>query len=117
MLLTNGRSRVYHTPQDVPAELAWDKMAATARWLERFTRQQCARERRPFSFANRRDDLTTLESMKKLLTALAPVQPQAEVGLQMVKELRSAVQADRSLPASRAPELMMLIAGLEQGLA
>lgn len=117
LLLTNGRSRVYHTPQDVPSQLAWEKMGATARWLERFTRQQCARDERPFSFTDRRDDLTTLESLKKVLTALAPFNPQAEAGLELTAQLRGAVQADRSLPAARAPELAMLVAGLEQGLA
>lgn len=117
MLLTNGRSRVYHTPQDVPAELAWDKMAATARWLERFVRGQCARDERPFKFQQRRDDLSSLESVMGLLEPLAAVSPEAEMGLSMAKALRGAVQADRSLPTQRQPELAMLIAGIEQSLA
>src|SRR5262249_31605924 len=50
LLLTNGRSRVYHTPRDTPDLLAFDKMAATASWLTRLVRDQCARDERPFTF-------------------------------------------------------------------
>jgi hypothetical protein len=31
------------TPQDTPAWLDWAKIDATARWLERFVRETCAR--------------------------------------------------------------------------
>src|SRR5205085_2473399 len=41
--LTCGRSERYHTPADTPEHLAWTKMDATARWLERFVRASCAR--------------------------------------------------------------------------
>ncbi|HWU90138.1 MAG TPA: M28 family peptidase, partial [Kofleriaceae bacterium] len=58
LFLTAGRSRVYHTPDDRPELLAWDKMAATARWLERFVRVSCERDD-AVGFLDRRDDAST----------------------------------------------------------
>ncbi|MBX3269014.1 MAG: M28 family peptidase [Sandaracinaceae bacterium] len=117
LLLTNGRSRVYHTPDDVPAALAWDKMAATARWLERFVRATCRRDERPFRFVRAIDDLSTLESLLSVLGPLAEVSPQARVGLALARDLRAQVGRDRTIPSGRHAELAMLIAGLESGLA
>jgi len=118
VLLTNGRSAVYHTPQDVPAGLAWDKMEATATWLERFTRATCARDEGPFAFRKGgNDDLSTLESLLALLEPLAELDPAAQMGLEVARDLRKTVRRDRTIPSSRQAELSMLIAGLESGLA
>lgn len=117
LLLTNARSRVYHTPDDVPAELAWEKMAATGRWLDRFVRATCARDEGPFEFVRRVDDLSSLESLLALLTPLAEVDPNAEIGLAMARSLRNGVRGDGTLPESRHVELAMLVARLESGLA
>ena len=116
MLLTNGRSRVYHTPQDVPSELGWDKMSATARWLEAFVRESCARPEAPFQYRTLPDHVATLDSMEAVLTALAPASDQAQMGLQMAAGLRAALRKDGALPEARQPELMMLIAAIENGL-
>ena len=43
LFLSCAHGRHYHTPQDTPAWLDWAKMEATARWLERFVRETCAR--------------------------------------------------------------------------
>jgi Zn-dependent M28 family amino/carboxypeptidase len=117
LLLTNARSRIYHTPEDVPSLLAWDKMAATAKWLEQFVRASCSREPEVVTFQNHRDDASTLVALDALLTDLAELSPQAEMGLQMSRSLRDALRADGTLPESRRQELAMLVAGLESGLA
>ncbi|MEZ4338525.1 MAG: hypothetical protein R3B82_18040 [Sandaracinaceae bacterium] len=117
MLLTNGRSHVYHTPEDVPSELAWPKIAATARWLERFVRATCRRDEGPFRFLRGVDDLSTIESMIGVLSALAETSPQARVGLEVARDLRRHVARDRTIPSTRQAELAMLVAGLESGLA
>lgn len=117
LLLTNGRSRLYHTPADVPSALAWPKMAATARWLERFVRATCRRDEGPFRFERGVDDLSTIESLLAVLGALAEVSPQARMGLELARDLRRQVQRDRTLPSGRHAELAMLVAGLESGLA
>ncbi|MDQ3033146.1 MAG: M28 family peptidase [Myxococcota bacterium] len=117
VLLTGGRNRYYHTPQDVPAHLDFARMGATARWLERFVRDQCARGAEPFVFRNRRDDLTTLESIRALLLALAPASEIAAAGLGIADGLRARVLADRTLPDALRPDLAQLVAGIESGLA
>ncbi len=117
VLLTNGRSQVYHTPEDVPRRLAWSKMASTARWLEGFVRANCAREEGAFRFEHVTDDLSTLESLMALLRPLSEIDPSARVGYALAEDLRGVVQRDRTLPSHRHAELAMLIAGLESGLA
>jgi len=42
VLLTGGRSRRYHTPEDRPEHLDFARMKAVADWLERFVRSRCA---------------------------------------------------------------------------
>jgi hypothetical protein len=117
LFLTNARSRVYHTPEDVPAHLAWSKMDATARWLERYVRASCARDERPFELENARSDLLTLDSLGELLGALAEHSPEAEAALGMTRRLRGEVRADGTLPRARQQDLAMIVAGLESGLA
>lgn len=117
VFLTNGRSRIYHTPRDLPSELAWSKMGATARWLERAVRATCARDEAPFAFVDQTDDLSTLDSMIALLSEIAAASPQAQMGLRMATVLRGAVRVDRSLPTPRQAELAMLVAGIESSLA
>jgi Zn-dependent M28 family amino/carboxypeptidase len=117
LLLTNARSRVYHTPEDVPAALAWDKMAATARWLEAFVRASCARDERPVTFTERGDDLSTIESLAALLEPLAETRREAEMALEMLRALRASLRADATLPPDRRAELAMLVAGIETALA
>ncbi len=117
VLLTNARSRVYHTPEDTPRQLAWDKMQATARWLTRFVRASCAREEAPFAFVRRRDDVSTLDSFIDLTSSLVEVSPEAAMGHAMAKRLRGLCRRDGSLPEASQGEIAMLVAALEAGLA
>lgn len=114
--LTNARSRVYHDPSDVPAALAWDKMAATARWLETFVRDTCDRDA-SMAFVARPDHLSTIETLLAITGALAASSPAAAEGHALARQLRGEVRADRTLPDQRRPLLDMLLNGVEQGLA
>lgn len=114
LFLTNGRSRVYHTPDDTPDLLDRSKMLATARWLERFTRAACAAD--PFTFVDRRDDATTLRSLIATLDELAP-HPDAAAGTALARDLLRACSADGRLPDSHRAGLQSLLLGLERGLA
>jgi hypothetical protein len=70
LFLTAGRWRRYHTPDDRPEALAWDKMLATAGWLERLVRDTCARPEPALRFLPEvRDDASTLRTLKELLVA------------------------------------------------
>lgn len=116
VLLTGGRTRRYHTPDDLPEHLDYTRMKATARWIERFVRDQCARDPRPFVFTNERDDLSTLDSLREIFTALSPVSPLAQQALELEFGLRQQVRRDRSLPEGARGGLMALVEGLETGL-
>lgn len=117
LFLTNARSGVYHTPDDRPELLAWDKMAATARWLERFVRASCARDERPAMFQRRRDDVATLDSLIALLEPLAQRSADARMGLGTARRLRGRCQADGTVPSAQRMELGMLVGAIEAGLA
>jgi hypothetical protein len=117
VLLTNGRSRAYHTPDDVPELLAFAKMEATARWPTRFVRASCARDERPFAFRRERDDVSTLESVIAVMDQLVDRSPQAAMGARMARELRNACRKDGTIPSGRRGELEMLVSALETGLA
>lgn len=117
LLLTNARSRIYHTPQDVPALLAWDKMTSTARWLEAFVRRNCAREEGPVPFRNERDDALSLVSLMAMMTELAEISVEAERGLEMGRALYNKLDARGQLPEERRHDLTLLIGRLENGLA
>ncbi len=116
LFLTAGRSRVYHTPEDAPALLAWDKMAATARWLERFVRGACERDG-AIAFADRRDDASTLRSLVELTTALVPYSEEAGLGLALARSLLEACDEHGRVPDGRAGEVQQLVSLLESGLA
>lgn len=117
LFLTCGRSRVYHTTSDTPELLAYDKMAATARWLESFTRRACASDDAPFRFRAKRDDVATLDALIALTRSLAPINPRAQMAMVMATALRGAVGKDGTVPKARRGEIEALVMGLEQALA
>ena len=117
VLLTSGRSRIYHTPKDTVDRLDWPKMHATSQALEALVRYACARDDAPFVLRETRDDVSSLDSLVSMLGALASRSGQAALGLAMARELRGVCQADGSLPVTRRGELAMLVAGLESALA
>lgn len=117
MLLTNGRSRRYHTVDDTPDHLDYAKMGATARWLERFVRDACARGEKRFEFRDARDDVSTLDSLIDVLSTLEDFSPEAAAGLARARELRRQCQRDRSLPEPLHFEVEMLVLAIEQALA
>lgn len=118
LFLTSGRSRYYHTPEDTPDKLDYNKMAATARWLERFVRETCARDEAEVKFqGSARDDAATLRSLISLTGALAAVSQEAEIGRSMAQALLAACDSNGRLPTDRQSEATMLVGMLEQRLA
>jgi hypothetical protein len=116
MLLTNGRSRVYHTPEDTPDKLDYEKMAATAKWLTKLVRDQCERSPYPFVFQNVRDDESTLSSLYQVTSLLAPFSDEAAMGKELAAELYKQCRKGQ-LPDRLRGQLESLVAGLEGGLA
>ena len=117
LFLSAGRSRRYHTPQDTPEGLDWHKMAATARWLERYVRHSCELPTPPRFLAAVRDDAATLRSILALTSELAPYAPQAQAAKSIAEGLLRSCDRTGRLPNDLQPHVATLLLGLEQGLA
>jgi hypothetical protein len=116
LFLSSGRSRHYHAPTDTPETLDYDKMAATARWLEAYVRRCCERDG-PIEFTRRVDDRSTVESLLAMLEPLAELSDQAQVAREMARELLDLCDADGALPPGRSADATALALGLESALA
>lgn len=116
LFLTGGRSRRYHTVDDTPEHVDMAKVGATARWLERFVRDTCARDASPFVFHPGRDDGLTLDALVEMLAPLAEVSPEAEAVHARARALRGRVRADRTLPDDGFVQLQALVRGIESSL-
>jgi hypothetical protein len=117
VFLTAGRWRHYHTPTDTPEKLDYAKMAATARWLDRFVRETCARPEGPIAFDDGRRDALTLSSLIDLLSTLAPVSEEAEQALTYAEALLASCDGEGRLPKGREGEVGMLVEALETRLS
>lgn len=118
LFLSCAHGRHYHTPRDTPAWLDWAKMEATARWLERFVRETCARpEPRIAWIPGARDDASSLRTLIDIGKSLAEVRPQAMEGVAFANGLLAACDKNGCLPKGRRADLQVLALVLEQGLA
>ena len=117
MLLTNGRTSRYHTPQDTPEHLDFAKMASTALWLESFVRRTCERTEHRVAFrASARDDASTLRSIDAITRALEPIDPRASMARSMAVDLMRLCDSEGRLPDARREEAPALIAMIESAL-
>lgn len=117
VFLTAGRWRHYHAPTDTPEKLDYGKMAATARWLERFVRETCARPEGPFVFDDGRRDALTLRSLIDLTGSLATVSEEAKLGKAYAEALLASCDREGRLPEGREQEVAMLVDALETRLS
>ena len=116
LFLTCGRSRVYHTPDDTPDRLAWEKMGALASWLEIFTRELC-QDTRPLAFRNVTDDASTLRSLQALLAPLSGLAQPARLAVARAEALLGACDREGSLPPGLRDDARALVAAIESALA
>jgi Zn-dependent M28 family amino/carboxypeptidase len=118
LFLSCAHGRHYHTPQDTPAWLDWAKMEATARWLERFVRETCARpEPRVAWIPGARDDASSLQTLIEIARLLTDVLPPAREGVTVASALLAQCDKNGHLPPSRRGDLQLLAQRLEQVLA
>jgi Zn-dependent M28 family amino/carboxypeptidase len=114
LFLTAGRWRHYHTPTDTPEKLDYAKMAATARWLERFVRETCERPEGPIAFLdNGGSEALTLRSLVEITTSLVAVSPEAKLGRAYAEELLAGCDGNGRSPLARREEVAGLVAMLE----
>lgn len=118
LFLTSGRSARYHTPADTPEHVDYDKVRATARWLERFVRASCARgEERVVFERGGRDDASSLQSFSEIVAPLAAFSDQARQGADRARVLLAKCDASGRLPHALADEPSRLLMALEGALA
>lgn len=117
LFLTNGRWEHYHQPSDTPDKLDWEKMAATALWLETLVRAACARPPGPVRFADVHDDASTLTSLRSLLTSLREVSPDASTGLNAIAALEKKLDAKGQLPPELHGQTQALVEMIELSLS
>jgi len=120
LFLSNGRSRVYHTPEDTVDKLDFGKMQATAEWVARFVAQTCERPEARIQWRpDARDDASTLRTLAEVSRAMEAVSAAAAgAGASAAAEaLLRRCAPDGRLEEPRRRELAHLVAMMEQGLA
>jgi Zn-dependent M28 family amino/carboxypeptidase len=118
LFLTNGRWRHYHTPEDTPEKLDYPKIDATARWLERLTREACARPEQKVRFLEQaRDDASTLRSFIEITSALERLSPMASAARAAAEKLLHRCDSTGRLAEAERSSLQMLVSRLENSLA
>jgi Zn-dependent M28 family amino/carboxypeptidase len=115
LFLSAGRSRRYHTPQDTPDKLDYEKIAATARWLTDLVR--ATRLREPTRFIDGTLDRGTLHEVGEIVGSLAGLTREAAVALAHIEQLARTCDRAGNLPPSRRGELGALVGMLEARLA
>ena len=115
MLLTCGRWAHYHAVTDTPDRLDWEKIAATAKWLEELVRAACARPEPRVRFTDARDDASTLRSMIGVLGELGAVSELASVALMQAEALLDGCDENGVSPVPR--RIAQLVAQIESALA
>lgn len=116
LFLTAGRSRIYHTPEDTPDKLDWNKIAATERWLARFVRATRTRDRIAFD-RNGAGDLATLDSLDAILGKIGRFSMPALFARRRVAQLRGSCDRNGRLSSAKRTKLAMLVGALESRLA
>lgn len=116
VLLTGTRSASYHTVRDTPDRLDWDRLDGVSRWLERFVRGQCARPEARVRFRDTRDDASTLDAMRAMLSPLQGVSPLVPPALAQIASLRARCDRAGRLPDALQPDVARLVAGIESAL-
>jgi hypothetical protein len=117
LLLTCGRWQHYHLPTDTPEKLDYEKMAATARWLEKLVRARCEQPGRPVRFTDSIDDASTLATLRAVLEPLLALNPAAESGLIAISALEQRLDEHGRLPPAFHERTQALVESIEAALA
>ncbi len=117
LLLAGLRTRVYHTPQDTPAVLDYQRLDRLAAWLDGYVRDQCIRpEERVAFLRGGRDDRSTLDTLGAILDPIAPFLPVAASARRQVSALAQRCGRDGALPESDRPAVSALVQRVESAL-
>jgi hypothetical protein len=116
VFLTCGRWRHYHTVEDTPDRLDYDKLAGVARFVDRLARDAAAHPRPSFDDGGR-DQAGTIATLLDLARALAPVAPQAGAAVAALEAIAGRLDGRGRVPLADWSRVLMLAGLLEQGLS
>ena len=114
LFFTCGRSRVYHTPEDLPAGLAWAKMESLAKTLAALVRDLASDAPRAGFKRGAHDDRATIATLVSLAQALEPFSPAARPARELGERL-STVLAKRRLDQDERARLASTLLAFEIG--
>jgi len=109
LFLTNGRWQHYHTPEDTPEKLDYDKMAATANWIEQLARAPVKQKRK---FTDGRDDAATLRTLRAVVKKIESSWPPAKMILSRLDQIE-----EGNFTPDHFTEARMALAMIESALA
>lgn len=118
LFLTCGRWQHYHTVDDTPDKLDYDKIVATAGFLRDLVTALSLRPENPVVFdRNGRDDAASLASLRDIAALLEPLDAEAVDQIRPALDALSAAAARGRLSASEREMLSALAHGLESTFA
>lgn len=115
VFFTCGRSWRYHTPDDTPDHLDYDKMAGFSRLLTDVVVELSTSQIGGYRVGGR-DDAATLRSLDEMLQSLARVDPDADVALEHIESARAELGDDGRLPDRVHAEIGALLLALEAAI-
>lgn len=115
VFFTCGRSWRYHTPDDTPDHLDYDKIAGFSQLLTDIVIELSTAEIGEYR-AGSRDDAATLGSLGEMLESLARVDPEADVALELIESARAELGSDGRLPDEAHTEIGALLLTLEAAI-
>lgn len=115
VFFTCGRSWRYHTPDDTPDHLDYDKMAGFSELLTDIVVDLSTAEIGGYRVGGR-DDAATLRSLGEMLESLARVDPEAEVALERIESADAELGDDGRLPDEVHTEIGALLLTLEAAI-
>lgn len=117
LFLTCGRWRHYHQVTDTPDRLDYQKMGATARWVEALLRAAAQRPDKKVAFLpDGRDDARTLHTLWSGFSLLAPWSSAGRENMKIVERLIHATR-DRPLAPAEFDQVLQVLGQLEAQLA
>lgn len=117
IFLTGGRSARYHTQQDTPEHLDYDKMRATSRWLGRLVQTIAHRPPTPIAhLRHARDDRATIASIDGLLASLEHLSPETAAARAMLRVLEAELSPQGRLPHHARMMLVRMVQEIEARL-
>jgi hypothetical protein len=116
LFLTGGRGAHYHQPTDTPDRIPDDRLERVAGWLERLLLRVGQSPVETFEFRGRRDDSSSLRTVRDMARQLRGVHPRADELVARARTLLASCDDAGRLPDAVRPQLLTLVELLQAAL-